>query len=74
MIRLTTLENRFEADLITEALTAEGIDFVFRTYQDTAYDGLFVTQKGYGTLLVNEEDEAMALDLVRELRASIGEQ
>ncbi|MDY6851323.1 MAG: hypothetical protein SV487_04505 [Thermodesulfobacteriota bacterium] len=73
MIRLTTLENRFEADLITEALTAEGIDFILRTYQDTAYDGLFVTQKGYGTLSVNEEDETMAMDLVRGIRASIEE-
>lgn len=71
MIRLTTLENRFEADLITEALTVEGIDFILRTYEDTAYDGLFVTQKGYGVLLINEEDETMAMDLVREIRASI---
>jgi len=74
MIRLTTLENRFEADLITEVLTVEGIGFVLRTYEDTAYDGLFVTQKGYGVLLVNEEDETMALDLVREIRASIEEE
>jgi len=74
MIRLTTLENRFEADLITETLTVEGIDFILRTYEDTAYDGLFVTQKGYGVLLVNEEDETMALDLVREIRASIEEE
>ncbi|MEW5724330.1 MAG: DUF2007 domain-containing protein [Thermodesulfobacteriota bacterium] len=73
MIRLTTLENRFEADLITNALEAEGINFVVRTFHDTAYDGLFETQKGYGLLLVEEEDRARAQTVVDDIRASVQE-
>lgn len=71
MIRLTTLENRFEADLISGALAEEGICFVIKTYEDTAYDGLFVTQKGYAALLVDHEDQARAEAIVEEIRASV---
>ncbi len=71
MIRLTTLENRFEADLVTDALTEDGIEFVVKTFEDTAYDGLFVTQKGYALLLVDEKDESRARTIVDDIRASV---
>lgn len=71
MIRLTTIENRFEADLIAQALEADGVEFVIKTYQDTAYDGLFVTQKGYAALLVGEEDETRAREIVAGIRATV---
>ena len=71
MIRLTTLENRFEADLVTDALAEDGIEFVVKTFEDTAYDGLFVTQKGYALLLVDEKDESRARIIVDEIRASV---
>jgi hypothetical protein len=72
MIRLTTLDNRFETDLITQALNREGIDFVIKTFQDTAYDGLFITQKGYGLLLVEKEHQNRARAIVDEIRSSVG--
>ncbi len=45
--RLITLDNRFQADLLTDALDQEGIPFLLREYRDTAYDGLFIGQKGW---------------------------
>jgi deoxyribose-phosphate aldolase len=71
MIRLTTLENRFETDLITDALAQEGIDHVVKPFHDTAYDGLFETQKGYGLLLVEEEQENRAREIVDAVRESV---
>lgn len=71
MIRLTTLENRFETDLITDALAQEGIDHVVKPFHDTAYDGLFETQKGYGLLLVEEEQEDRAREIVAAVRDSV---
>ncbi|MBU2552056.1 MAG: DUF2007 domain-containing protein [Proteobacteria bacterium] len=71
MIRLTTIENRFEADLISDALTREGIGFLIRSYQDTAYDGLYVTQKGFAALMVEEQDADRARAIVRDIRASV---
>ena len=71
MIRVATIENRFEADLITRALTTEGIEYLIKTFEDTAYDGLFVTQKGYAALFVNETDEDLARSIVDEIRAAV---
>ena len=71
MIRLTTLENRFETDLITNALDQEGIEHVVKPFQDSAYDGLFVTQKGYGLLLVEETQEDRAREIVAAVRESV---
>lgn len=61
--KLTTLDNRFQADLLTHSLEKAEIPFWVREYKDTAYDGLFVTQKGWGTVWVAEDrlDEARAI-------------
>ncbi len=71
MIRAAIIENRFEADLIQSALDEEGLDFIIRTFQDTAYDGLYVTQKGYAYLLVNEADEKRVKAIVEEIRSAV---
>jgi hypothetical protein len=61
--KLITLDNQFQADLLTDALGKAGIPFLVREYKDTAYDGLFVTQKGWGTVMVEESklDEARSI-------------
>jgi hypothetical protein len=58
--KLITVDNQFQADLLTDALGKAEIPFLVREYKDTAYDGLFVTQKGWGTIMVEESklDEA----------------
>ena len=71
MIRVATIENRFEADLIAQTLEEEGVDYVIKTFHDTAYDGLYETVQGYGMLLVEESAEARAREIVAELRASV---
>lgn len=71
MIRLTTLENQFETDLITHALDEEGIEYVVKTFHDTAYDGIYETVKGFAMLLVEESAEDRAREIVDELRASV---
>ncbi|RJX31803.1 MAG: deoxyribose-phosphate aldolase [Desulfarculus sp.] len=64
MVKLRVLDNRFQADVWTQALEAEGIAHRVRSFMDTAYDGLYVSQKGWGVLYVEEEDlaRAQALD------------
>ena len=72
MKKVTVVENKFEADLIADALSKEGIRHVVRSYEDTAYNGIFVLQKGWGAILVAEEDEERALEIIGELRRSWG--
>jgi hypothetical protein len=68
VIRTATLENRFEADLVSDALDQEGIDFVIKTFEDSAYDGLWVQTKGWGLLLVEEGDVDRARSIVADVR------
>lgn len=55
-----TLSNRFEADLIMDALEREGIPAVLRTFEETPYDGLFIPQRGWGRVLVAKVDVSKA--------------
>jgi hypothetical protein len=66
--KLIILDNLFQADLLIDALGKAQIPFLVREYKDTAYDGLFVTQKGWGTVMVEEtkleEAKAISKDLL----------
>jgi len=69
-VRLHTVGNRFEADLLLHALEQEGIPVRLRTYEETPYDGLFVPQRGWAALFVPEEDEDGARELIQRILAS----
>jgi hypothetical protein len=68
-IRVHTIENIFELDMLRDALDKEDIEYSVKEYKDTAYDGLFVLQKGYGALFVKESDEATARAIIAHLRS-----
>jgi hypothetical protein len=46
--KLLVLRNEVEAHMMQQALTDLGIPHLIRSYHDSAYDGLFQTQKGWG--------------------------
>jgi len=73
LVPIYTLANRFEADLLMDALHREGVPAILRSFEETAYDGLFVPQRGWGQILVPEEHvpeahEVMA-PLIHELQS-----
>jgi hypothetical protein len=47
-----TLDNRFESDVLMDALEQEEIPAILRSFEETAYTGLFVPQRGWGKILV----------------------
>lgn len=62
--------NSFEADRIRAALEQEGIPVLVRTFLDTAYDGIYVAQKGWGYVKVPKTERDRAERIVQEfLRA-----
>ena len=69
-VKVHTLSNRFEADVITEALRQEGIPVIVRSFEETPYTGLFIPQKGWGRIMVPKE---MA-DLAREIISGLAEE
>jgi len=60
-------ENAFEADRIRAGLEQEGLTVLVRTFEDTAYDGIYVAQKGWGYIEVPEDEKERAERLVEEL-------
>jgi hypothetical protein len=70
-INIYTLANRFEADLLLDSLEKEGISAFARSFEETAYDGLFVCQRGWGWIMVPEELSSRALDIIKPLVENI---
>ena len=67
--KIHVIENIFEMDMLKDALDNEGLEYSIKEYKDTAYDGLFVLQKGYAGLFVREKDEALAKSIVKHIRS-----
>ncbi len=62
-----TLANRFEADLLMDALEQENIPALLRSFEETPYDGLFVMQRGWGQILVPQTMAARAKGIIDPL-------
>ena len=46
--KVATLENEIEARLLDSILNERDVPHLITSYHDTAYDGLYQTQKGWG--------------------------
>ncbi len=68
-VRIHTIESVFEMDMVKDALEKEGVAYRIREYKDTAYDGLFILQKGYAGLYVRERDEEAAKKIVARIKS-----
>ncbi|UCG11879.1 MAG: hypothetical protein JSU72_15365 [Deltaproteobacteria bacterium] len=66
-VSVYTIANRFEGDLLMDALKRENVPAILRTFEETAYDGLFVPQRGWGQILVPEENAPEAHEALAPL-------
>ncbi len=55
-------------DTVRDALEKEGINHSIREHKDTAYDGLFILQKGYATFFVREEERDRAAAIIKQIK------
>jgi hypothetical protein len=62
------IDNRFEGDRVSQALEEAGIPYMIKSFLDTAYDGLYVPQKGWGKVVVLEEWHEKAGRIVAEVK------
>ena len=67
MKKILTLSSEIEAIRIRELLDSNKIPHVIRSFYDTAYDGLFQHQYGWGVLEADEANEDKILELVKDL-------
>jgi hypothetical protein len=54
-VKILMLKNEIEAMLLDEILTEKQIPHMIRSYHDSAYDGLWQLQAGWGHLEAPEE-------------------
>jgi hypothetical protein len=68
------INNRFEGDRIDQALHEAGIPFLVKPFLDTAYDGLYIPQKGWGAVMVPEEFAGKAEGIILEVKKMFEEE
>ncbi len=67
-VKAGVVENRFEGDRVSQALKEAEIPFMIKSFLDTAYDGLYIPQKGWGMVMVPERLREEAEQLVAEVK------
>ena len=65
--KILTIENQIEAGLLSKLLDERGIPHVLKSYYDSAMDGLYQTQKGWGHIEAPEEYEEEILKIYRDI-------
>ncbi len=68
-IRVATLENTIEAQLLCSILDEQNIPHQVRSYHDTAFDGLFQAQKGWGVISAPPSFKEDVLDILHSIRS-----
>lgn len=66
--KAATLENEFEAQLLESILLERNIPHRLRSYHDTAFNGLFQTQKGWGAISAPEEHLEEIKEVISDMR------
>ena len=72
-VKVATVDNKFEADVLSNTLKKECIQVMVRSFHDTAYDGIYIPQKGWGIILVPAEDKDKAEEIIASVKSSITE-
>ena len=67
-VKAGVVENRFEGDRVSQALREAEIPFMMKSFHDTAYDGLYIPQKGWGVVMVPKRFHEEAEKLLTEVK------
>lgn len=70
--KVLDLENEDEARLLESILEERSVPHLIRSYHDTAFDGLYQSQKGWGTVYAPESCHEEIREIVSDLRKGAG--
>ena len=65
--KILTLENEVEARMLSALLDENGIPHILKSYHDSALDGVFQLQKGWGHIEALPEYRDKILNLYHEM-------
>lgn len=72
-LKIAIVENQFEAQLLQSMLDEQGIAYYLKSYYDTAYDGLFQRNKGWGAVYAPENHKEVIVEMIEGIRSQIKE-
>jgi hypothetical protein len=67
-IPIIKFDNEFEAMRLATQLEADNIPHRLRSYGDSAYDGIFQNQRGWGVLEARDDDREKILAIFADLQ------
>ena len=71
-VKISVLENTIEAQLIEAVLQEQNIPHRIQSFHDTAYDGLFQLQKGWGAVWAPASYKETIIEILDNVRSGIG--
>jgi len=71
--KVAILENQVEAQLLDTILAERDIPHMIRSYYDSAYDGIFQMQKGWGAVIARDTDKEEILEVLNDIRTQSAE-
>lgn len=72
-VKIAVLDNEIQARFVDAALTDQGIPHVMQSYHDSALNGLYQAQKGWGHVSAPEELRVKVQETVDDLRSEVDE-
>ena len=67
-VKITVLDSAVESQLVCSILEERDIPHIAKSYHDTAYDGLFQVQKGWGEISAPVMHKDEILEIIRDVR------
>ena len=67
-VKIIAIEDAIEAQLISSVLEDRGIPHQVYSFYDTAFNGLFQTQKGWGKLMAPPSFRDQVIGIVEDIR------
>jgi len=71
-VKGAVLNNEIEARLLSSLLDEEGIPHFLRSYHDSAYDGIFQAQLGWGHVEADPRHHDRIVELLDDMREQQG--
>lgn len=70
-VKIETLENLFEAQRLGAILEQRGIPHVIESFHDSAYNGLFQSYRGWGSVQAPQEYRKTILEIIKDIRSPV---
>lgn len=71
--RIAILDNEVQARLLSSMLEEKNIPHLLRTYHDSAYDGLFQAELGWGHIEAESEYRERIEEVLADIKAAPSE-